>query len=131
MMNIYSGSVVTDASGLATVKLPDHFEVLNRDFRYQFTVVRQFPQAMVLQKVHHHSFDIETGKPGVEVSWQVTGTRQDAYANAHCIPVEVDKSAEEKGTTCIRNCSEPVPTLQSRHTNKTPVNSGQATRSNS
>src|SRR5215470_15138222 len=86
MMNIYSGSVVTDASGLATVKLPDYFEVLNRDFRYQFTVVRQFPQAIVLQKVHHHSFDIETGKPGVEVSWQVTGTRQDAYAKRTLYP---------------------------------------------
>ena len=38
-----------------------------------------------------------SGQPGQEVSWQVTGIRQDAWANAHRIPVEVDKSAEDRG----------------------------------
>jgi hypothetical protein len=33
----------------------------------------------------------------MKVSWQVTGTRQDPYANAHRIPVEEDKPANEKG----------------------------------
>ena len=31
------------------------------------------------------------------VSWQVTGIRKDAYANANRIPVEEDKSAAERG----------------------------------
>lgn len=31
----------------------------------------------------------------MEVSWQVTGIRQDAWANAHRIPVEEDKPPEE------------------------------------
>ncbi len=33
----------------------------------------------------------------MEVSWQVTGIRQDAYANAHRIPVEEVKPHEERG----------------------------------
>ena len=39
MMNIYNGNVTTDASGFATVELPEWFEALNRDFRYQLTVI--------------------------------------------------------------------------------------------
>jgi hypothetical protein len=37
------------------------------------------------------------GYPGQKVSWMVTGIRQDAYAKAHPIPVEEDKSESEKG----------------------------------
>ena len=33
----------------------------------------------------------------MEVSWQVTGIRQDAWANAHRIPVEEEKNARERG----------------------------------
>ena len=33
----------------------------------------------------------------MEVSWQVTGIRQDAYAKAHRIPVEQEKPAAERG----------------------------------
>jgi hypothetical protein len=32
------------------------------------------------------------------VSWQVTGIRQDAYAEAHPIVVETPKSATDRGT---------------------------------
>jgi hypothetical protein len=46
MMNVYNGNVVTDKNGRATVALPDYFEALNRDFRYQLTVVGQFAQAI-------------------------------------------------------------------------------------
>jgi hypothetical protein len=33
----------------------------------------------------------------LKVSWQVTGIRKDAYANAHRIPIEEAKRAEERG----------------------------------
>jgi len=33
----------------------------------------------------------------MKVSWQVTGIRQDAYANAHRIKVEEDKPEKERG----------------------------------
>jgi hypothetical protein len=32
-----------------------------------------------------------------EVSWQVTGVRHDAWAEAHRIPVEVEKKGTEQG----------------------------------
>ena len=96
MLNIYNGNVVTDANGDALVPLPDWFETLNRDFRYQLTVVGQFAQAIVAGKVANNQFSIKTDKPNVEVSWQVTGIRQDAWANAHRIPVEEQKDARER-----------------------------------
>jgi len=34
----------------------------------------------------------------MEVSWQVTGIRHDAWANAHRIPVEVAKPDRERGS---------------------------------
>jgi hypothetical protein len=97
MMNNYNGNVITDAQGNAVISLPDWFEALNRDFRYQLTVVGQFAQAIVSSKVANHQFAIKTDKPSVEVSWQVTGIRQDAWANAHRIPVEEMKSGKERG----------------------------------
>jgi len=97
MMNIYTGNVTTDGQGLATVQLPDWFEALNTDFRYQLTVIGQFAQAIVSSKVASHQFGIRTDKPNVEVSWQITGVRQDAYAKAHPLVVEQAKDARERG----------------------------------
>jgi len=97
MMNVYNGNVTTDANGSAVVKLPDWFEVLNRDFRYQLTVIGQFAQAIVAGEVSNHQFSIKTDKPSVRVSWQVTGIRQDAWANAHRIPVEASKAPADQG----------------------------------
>jgi len=97
MMNIYNGNVVTDAQGKAEVRMPEWFEALNRDFRYQLTVIGQFAQAIVAGKMANNAFIIQTDKPNVEVSWQVTGIRQDAYANAHRIPLEQLKSDQERG----------------------------------
>jgi len=97
MMNVYNGNITTDQNGEATVALPDYFEALNRDFRYQLTVIGQFAQAIVASKVNGNSFTIKTDRPGVEVSWQVTGIRQDAYANKRRIPVEQEKSERERG----------------------------------
>ncbi len=97
MMNIYNGNVTTDAEGAAVVTLPEWFETLNRDFRYQLTVIGQFAQAIVGSKVANHQFSIRTDKPNVEVSWQITGIRQDAWANEHRIPVEQQKNARERG----------------------------------
>ncbi|MBK9605958.1 MAG: hypothetical protein IPO58_05820 [Betaproteobacteria bacterium] len=98
MKNIYDGNVTTDGTGHAEVALPDWFEALNRDFRYQLTVIGTFAQAIVAKKVAGNRFTIATSAPNVEVSWQVTGIRQDAYANKHRIPVEQEKPVSEQGT---------------------------------
>jgi hypothetical protein len=96
--NLYDGNITTDGAGEATVVLPSYFETLNRDFRYQLTVIGQFAQAIVASKINGNQFTIKTDKPNVEVSWQVTGVRQDAYMRAHPMVVEQDKPAYERGT---------------------------------
>lgn len=97
MKNIYDGVVSTDDAGTATVTLPDYFEALNRDFRYQLTVIGDFAQAFVASKIKNNRFSIKTDKPNIEVSWQVTGIRQDAFANANRIPNVEDKTEKERG----------------------------------
>jgi hypothetical protein len=97
MMNIYTGNITTDGGGAATVQLPEWFEALNRDFRYQLTVMGQFAQAIVSDKVANHQFRIKTDKPNVEVSWQVTGVRHDAFANANRLQVEEEKALADRG----------------------------------
>ena len=97
MMNIYTGNVTTDERGEATIKLPDYFEALNREFRYQLTVIGQFAQAIVLSEISNNRFTIKTDKGQVKVSWLVTGIRQDAYANANRIRAEEDKPQKERG----------------------------------
>jgi hypothetical protein len=96
-MNIYTGNVVTNGQGEATVHLPNWFEVLNSDFRYQLTVIGQFAQAIVAREIQNGEFSIRTSAPNVKVSWQVTGVRQDAYAKAHPLVVEEQKDARLRG----------------------------------
>jgi hypothetical protein len=97
MLNVHNGNVTTDLNGEATVALPDYFEVINQDFRYQLTVIGQFAQAIVAQEIRNNRFTIKTDQPGVKVSWQVTGIRRDPWAVANRIAVEEEKAAEDKG----------------------------------
>lgn len=92
MMNVYNGNIRTDRNGYAIVTLPNYFEALNRDFRYQLTVVGgEFAQAIIAEKIRQNMFRIRTDKPNIEVSWQVTGIRKDKWAEEHRIPVESEK----------------------------------------
>lgn len=97
MMNIYNGNITTDANGVAIVTLPDYFDTLNKDFRYQLTSIGTFAQAIISKKIANNTFEIKTSLPNVEVSWMVTGVRKDAWANAHRVVVEVDKAPHDKG----------------------------------
>ena len=96
-MNIYNGNIVTNANGSAVVELPAYFEKLNINYRYQLTVIGQFAQAIIESKIQNNHFTIRTDKPNVEVSWQVTGIRNDAYAKAHPMVVEQEKTPNERG----------------------------------
>jgi hypothetical protein len=100
MLNVYNGNVTTNKRGFATVRLPRYFQALNRSFRYQLTAIGkpgQFVQAMIVREIAHNSFTLETSKPHVKVSWQVTGIRHDRYANAHRIQVVVPKAKKDQG----------------------------------
>ena len=96
-LTVYSGDLVTDHDGRAEIALPDYFEALNRDFRYQLTVVGSFAQAVVEREIEGNRFLVRTDKPGVKVCWQVTGTRDDAYARSRPLQVEEDKPKGERG----------------------------------
>jgi hypothetical protein len=107
MMNIYNGEATTDGTGYAVITLPDYFQALNRDFRYQLTVIDDDDQAdvVVWAKVvrrigadRPNTFTIRTFRPNIAVSWQVTGIRQDAWAKKNRIPNTVEKVGAEKGT---------------------------------
>jgi hypothetical protein len=101
MMNVYNGVVRTDPAGYATVTMPEWFETLNRDFRYQLTIIDEadsgWALAKVVREMSNNEFTIRTNLPNQKVSWQVTGIRQDKWANANRIPVEQEKPAHERG----------------------------------
>jgi len=98
MMNVYNGTVVLDGDGRATVELAEWFGALNRDYRYQLTAIgAPAPELHVSREVEDGTFSIAGGKADQKVSWQVTGIRQDAWANANRIPVEVDKPEQDRG----------------------------------
>jgi hypothetical protein len=99
MKNIYDGNVTTNGKGFATVQLPRWFQALNKDFRYQLTIVgTRGWRARVVKQIAHNQFTIQTDLPRVKVSWQVTGVRHDRYANAHRIQVIVPKEGKAEGT---------------------------------
>jgi hypothetical protein len=97
MMNIYNGNAILDDSGEAIVQLPAYFEALNGDFRYQLTPIGRHAPVFVADEISGNRFRIAGGRPGMKVSWQVTGIRKDPFAIAHRIIPEVEKEPEMKG----------------------------------
>src|SRR5262249_8174168 len=56
VLNLYTGNTVLDANGEAAVQLPEWFEVLNRDFRYQLTAIGgAAPNLHIAQKIQNNS----------------------------------------------------------------------------
>lgn len=96
-INVYSGNIITNHNGDAIVILPIYFEALNDDYRYQLTVIGQLAHAIVESEISNNRFRIQTDKPHVKVSWQVSGVRRDAYAKSHPVIVEKNKMSSEKG----------------------------------
>jgi hypothetical protein len=98
MKNVYDGGIVVDANGEANVELPAWFEALNNDFRYQLTPMgAPGPNLYIAEEIINNRFKIAGGTPGMKVSWQVTGVRHDAWANANRIASEEAKPTEERG----------------------------------
>lgn len=97
VLNVYSGNVTTDTNGDAIVTLPDWFEALNKDFRYQLTVLGTFAQAIVADEIKNNRFAIKTNAANVKVSWQVTGVRSDPTAHKYKFEIEEEKGERERG----------------------------------
>jgi len=97
MKDVYDGIATTNAKGFAVVKLPNWFEALNRTFRYQLTSLSGLQNVAVAKEITHNRFTIQSQKPHSRVSWQVTGIRHDAYADANRIPVVQEKPQAAQG----------------------------------
>ena len=97
MMNIYNGNAVLDYRGEVVVELPAWFEALNQEFRYQLTCIGGFAPVYIAEEISGNRFKIAGGTPGMKVSWLVTGIRHDAFANAHRVQVEEEKTGDEIG----------------------------------
>jgi hypothetical protein len=96
--NVYDGTAVLDEQGAATVVLPPWFERLNRDARYQLTAIgAPAPELHIAEEIANNQFRIAGGRAGLKVCWQVTGIRQDAWAQAFPLVVEEVKSADACG----------------------------------
>jgi hypothetical protein len=104
-LNVYSGTIVTDANGTAWVQLPDYFGAINRDPRYQLTVIGAFAQAIIGEELGAsgaadeagNRFSIRTSQPNVKVSWEVKAVRNDRFVQQHGAPVEVTKGSTHRG----------------------------------
>jgi hypothetical protein len=95
--NVYSGNIALDENGEARVTLPKWVAAFNTDFRYQLTCIGQSAPVYVAQEVRDDAFSIAGGTAGMKVSWQVTGVRNDAWAQANPLVVEQEKPEDEKG----------------------------------
>ena len=96
--NVYDGVATLDAFGAAWVELPEWFEALNGDFRYQLTAVGgAAPNLHVAEEVSENRFKIAGGQEGMRICWQLTGTRKDPWAAANPFEVEQEKPEEERG----------------------------------
>ena len=99
MLNLYQGIATLDEQGEGWVELPEWFCALNRDFRYQLTPHGSYAAVYIEKEPGEgNRFKIGGGLVGMRVSWQVSGIRQDVWANANRIPVEEEKRPEERGT---------------------------------
>jgi hypothetical protein len=98
MKNIYDGVVVLDSKGDGIVALPDWFDALNGDFRYQLTAIgAPAPGLYVSQEISDNRFRIAGGRAGQKVSWMVTGVRKDPVSKMYETPVVQAKTGEEAG----------------------------------
>jgi len=96
--NVYSGNVTLGGAGEAWVELPDWFEALNEDLRYQLTPIGgPAPDLHVADPVQSGRFRIAGGGAGTRVSWQVTGVRRDPVAEQSALVVEQGKRPEHRG----------------------------------
>jgi len=101
MMNIYNGNIRLDANGEAIVQLPEYFETLNKDYRYNLTPIGKAALVYVKEKVKNNRFIIAAYEgsemANLEISWQVTGSRNDPWARSHRVIPEVDKFERNRG----------------------------------
>lgn len=101
-MNLYRGTVTTDARGYASIAVPSWFDALNEDVMYQLTVIDTadsagFTLAKVVQELKLGKFKIRTSVGNAKVSWLLTGRRHDPVSEHYPFEIERAKTAGERG----------------------------------
>ncbi|MCD4665349.1 MAG: hypothetical protein K8R68_08755, partial [Bacteroidales bacterium] len=56
MMNVYNGNIILDDNGKGIVELPDYFDALNKDFRYQLTCIGGYADVYIAEETSNNSF---------------------------------------------------------------------------
>jgi hypothetical protein len=97
MTNLYRGNATLDEAGRAEVVLPSWFEALNTDLAYQLTPIGGWAPVFIEQECKDGRFVIAGGKPGMRISWLITATRHDEFAQRTPLQVEKEKEAADKG----------------------------------
>jgi len=96
--NVYSGNISLDVSGSARIDLPEYFDQINKDFRYQLTPIgAPAPSLYVADEIQGNSFRIAGGQEGLKVSWRVEAVRNDLWVRKHGAPVESEKLGNKRG----------------------------------
>lgn len=99
-LNIYSGTIITNAQGYATIQLPEVFDRINKDPRVQLTVDdsgEDFVFAKVVGGVQDGACRIRTSRDSVKVYWEIKAVRNDLWVQRYGAPVEVTKPQEFRG----------------------------------
>ncbi len=91
MKNVYDGEVVLGRNGEAVVSLPEWFQALNIDYRYQLTCIGGYAPVYIKEEIHNNRFKIAGGQDGLKVCWLVTGVRNDKFAREHRMKIITDK----------------------------------------
>ncbi|HEX2901042.1 MAG TPA: hypothetical protein VHS96_15090, partial [Bacteroidia bacterium] len=100
VLNLYRGTAILDANGIAEVQLPSYFHAINIDFSYQLTPVGNAAALFVAQEIDAQGrFRIGGGSPGQKICWTVYADRNDAFIqqNTESVTVEPLKRADDIG----------------------------------
>ncbi len=97
--NVYAGRVFAGADGMAEVILPEWFELVNANYRYQLTALRApAPDLHVAGEIESNRFLIGGAGDGQEISWEVRARRNDRTMRRLEAEPEIDKPAHMQGT---------------------------------
>ncbi|MCC5866667.1 MAG: hypothetical protein JJU31_16215 [Wenzhouxiangella sp.] len=79
--------------------LPEWFELINADYRYQLTALgKPGPGLYIASEIENNRFQIAGGAPGGEVSWEVRARRDDLTMRRLDPQVEMDKPDHQRGS---------------------------------
>lgn len=96
VLNLYRGTATFYADGSVSVKLPDYYDIINKNPSYQLTPLgAAMPNLYIEKEVTEGIFVIAGGVPGKRVSWILTAERNDPYMqqNPNERDVVVDKGS--------------------------------------